>query len=320
MVHYHLLEAGHKIQLENSTYVNISETERILLENSYEGTGRLKMEASHWSFPLGFIVNENDRIVFENENEFVETIPLSEIGSFRFEDIRRTDKIILDNNPVDQDNANSIENTGVLMENFGQLLLNGTDSSSTNAGSFIAQETTKNNKLTLEESGSLIVESNSTYSDVGFLKSENLNDNILLEDFHDLPRPITTFGIQLEQDSYNQDVIVLDGMDSDSLYAGLPLEIEDIFQVVGTPHIALESTNIIQSEGQIPLDNWTLNSSTSPIGIVHASEIRVRTTGDIALEDSTDTTYGYLVLNGTDGSSTNAGDNLDCEGGTGIAG
>lgn len=315
-----LLESSHKIQLESSSYVNTSETERILLENSYEGTGRLKMEASHWSFPLGFIVNENDRIVFENENEFVETIPLSEIGSFRFEDIRRTDKLILDNNPVDQDNANSIENTGVLMENFGQLLLNGTDSDSTNAESFVAQETTKNNKFTLEESGSLIVENNSTYSVVEFLKSENLNDNILLEDVH---RPLTAFGIQLEQDSYNQDVIILDGMDSDSIYAGNPLELEDNLQVLGTPHIALESTNIIQSEGQIPLDNWTLNSSTSPIGyqpIVHASEIRVRTTGDIALEDSTDTTYGYLVLNGTDGSSTNAGDNLDCEGATGIAG
>ena len=85
---------------------------------------------------------------------------------------------------------------------------------------------------------------------------------MILEDVH---RPLTAFGIQLEQDSYNQDVIILDGMDSDSLYAGLPLELEDIFQVVGTPHIALESTNIIQSEGQIPLDNWTLNSSTSPI-------------------------------------------------------
>jgi len=315
-----LLESGHKIQLENSTYVNISETERILLESSYEGTGRLKTEASPWSYPSGFLVNENDRIVFENENEFVETIPLSEIGSFRFEDIRRTDKIILDNNSVDQDNTNAAENTGILMENFGQLLLDGTDSSSTNAGSFVAQETTKNNKFTLEESGSLIVENNSTHSVVEFLAAESANDEILLEDVH---RPLTAFGIQLEQDSYNQDVIILDGMDSDSLYAGLPLELEDIFQVVGTPHIVLESTNIIQSEGQIPLDNWTLNSSTSPIGyqpVVHASEIRVRTTGDIALEDSTDTTYGYLVLNGTDGSSTNAGDNLDCEGATGIAG
>ena len=317
-----LLESGHKIQLENSTYVNISETERILLVSSYEGTGRLKMEASRWSFPLGLIINENDRIVLENKNEFVETIPLSEIGSFRFEDIRRTDKLILNNNPVDQDNANAVENTGVLMENFGQLLLDGTDGSSTNAGSFVAQETTKNNKFVLEESGSLIVEDNSTYSVVEFLAAESANDKILLE-FSTLLVPQTSFGIRLEQDPYNQDVIILNGTDSDSLYAGNPLELEDIFQVSGVPYIALESTNIIQSEGQIPLDNWTLNSSTSPIGyqpVVHASEIRVRTTGDIALEDSTDTTYGYLVLNGTDGSSTNAGDNLDCEGGTGIAG
>ena len=56
---------------------------------------------------------------------------------------------------------------------------------------------------------------------------------------------------------------------------------------------------------------------TSPIGgqrIVKSSEIRKRTTGDIALEDG----IGNLVLNGTDGSSTNAGDNMDLEGATGI--
>ena len=118
-----LLESGHKIQLESSSYVNTSETERILLENSYEGTGRLKMEASNWSFPLGFIINENDRIVLENENEFVETIPLSEIGSFRFEDIRRTDKLILGSDPTKSDGN----------ELGGVVRLDGTDSSKTDA-------------------------------------------------------------------------------------------------------------------------------------------------------------------------------------------
>ena len=50
----------------------------------------------------------------------------------------------------------------------------------------------------------------------------------------------------------------------------------------------------------------------------------MRTTGDIALEDGTVndidgfTDDGMLVLNGTDGSSTNAGDNFDLEGATGI--
>ena len=81
--------------------------------------------------------------------------------------------------------------------------------------------------------------------------------------------------------------------------------------------IALETTNKIPSEGQIPIDNWTLNTSVSSVGglpIVRSSEIRTRTTGDIALENG----LGNLVLNGTDGSSTNAGDNMDLEGATGI--
>ena len=91
--------------------------------------------------------------------------------------------------------------------------------------------------------------------------------------------------------------------------------------------IALEDFNTIASEGQIPLDNWTLNSSTNSIGgqaIVRSTEIRTRTTGDIALEDGTVNDIdgfggdGMLVLNGTDSSSTNAGDNFDLEGATGI--
>ena len=45
----------------------------------------------------------------------------------------------------------------------------------------------------------------------------------------------------------------------------------------------------------------------------------MRTTGDIALEDATNSTSdGMLVLNGTDSSSSNAGDNFDLEGATGI--
>ena len=93
-----------------------------------------------------------------------------------------------------------------------------------------------------------------------------------------------------------------------------------------TTAIALETTNRVSAEGQIPIQNWTLNSRINSIGgmpIAHSSEIRTRTTGDIALEDGTadDLSYngqGYLVLNGTDSSSTNAGDNFDLEGATGI--
>ena len=319
-----------------------------------------------FAFPLGFKVHENERVILEDDREYTETIPLSEIGTFRFEDILQIDNIISDENAVDQDNANAVENTGILMENFGQLLLDGTDSSSSNAGSYVAQETTKNDRITLDESGSLIVEDFSTFSVRENLISENtVNETILLEDFF---TPRNTFGIRLEQDSYNEDVIILDGIDSISTDAGIKLELEEFFQsdtirdgrviledslkdddplvsdnllmedgdrvvydserftsnIVDerlTAAIQLETTKIFTSEGQIPFGNWTLNSSTNPTGyqpVVHASEIRVRSTGDIALEDATDTTHGFLVLNGTDGSSTNAGDNIDCEGATGI--
>ena len=43
----------------------------------------------------------------------------------------------------DQDNANAVENTGILLENFGLLLLDGTDDSSSNSGEHILQETGK---------------------------------------------------------------------------------------------------------------------------------------------------------------------------------
>ena len=398
---------------QETTFIILESGENVFLEQPSDEGQRIVAEMDTWAFPVGFKVSENERIVLEYENEFVETIPLSEIGDFRFEDIRAIDKIILGSDPtksdgnelggvvrldgtdsnktdsgddilledntdgsplvtgdklkleeglkfainVDQDNANAVENVGILMEDFGQLLLDGTDSSSTNAESFLAQETTKNNRFTLEESGSLIVEENSTYSVVDNLISESaLEETIILEDFFN---PRNTFGIRLEQDSYNEDVIILDGTDSNSTNAGIKLELEEYFQsgqetrqarilledfehllmetgdFVGmenetitvftgdfkTSAIQLETANIVSSKGQIPLGNWTLNSSTSPVGyqsVVHASEIRVRSTGEIALEDSTDTTYGFLVLNGTDSSSTNAGDNIDCEGATGI--
>ena len=179
-------------------------------------------------------------------------------------------------------------------------------------------------------SGSVISEDYSTSSVVEHLilegesKGRILNEIVVDPDAYDhiseaFDRPDN---ILLEQG--DGDIIILDGTDSDSTNAGHALLFESSEEIVSP--IALETTNRIMSEGQIPLENWTLNSRTSPIGgqpIVHSSEIRTRTTGDITLEDGTadNLSYngqGYLVLNGTDSSSTNAGDNFDLEGATGI--
>ena len=83
--------------------------------------------------------------------------------------------------------------------------------------------------------------------------------------------------------------------------------------------VVFEDHSVIASEGHIPVANYTLNSTNVITkGHVRSSEISVRDTGDIALEDATDDTHGYLVINSTSGSSTNAGENIDLEGATGI--
>ena len=218
---------------------------------------------------------------------------------------------------TDQNNANVSENVGILLENFGQILLDGTDQDSANADEYLVQETTENNRFTLELSGSIIEEEFSSNSVIEHLLLEGESGGRILYDAGLATSGLHSFDrsdrILLEQG--DGDIILLDGIDSDSTDAGRALLFESDEEIHTA--IALETTNKIPSEGQIPIDNWTLNSSVSSVGglpIVQSSEIRTRTTGDIALEDG----FGNLVLNGTDGSSTNAGDNMDLEGATGI--
>ena len=88
------------------------------------------------------------------------------------------------------------------------------------------------------------------------------------------------------------------------------------------PLLAMETFNIIGSQGHIPRENFRLSSQNetsykSKYGyapVVVPAEITVRSTGDIALEDATDDTHGFLVLD----TAAHAGDNIDLEGATGI--
>ena len=219
---------------------------------------------------------------------------------------------------AEQNNANAIENVGILLEDFGRIQLDGTDVNSAEAGDYLLHEKTEHTRFTLELSGSIIEEDLSSNSVVEHIVLEDQTGGRILFETSSGIGSINTFEradqIKLEQTSTG-DVIVLDGTNSDSKDAGDALLYES-FEDINTA-MALETTNRILNEGQIPIDNWTLNSRTSPVGglsIVQSSEIRTRTTGDIALEDG----FGNLVLNGTDGSSTNAGDNMDLEGATGI--
>ena len=355
-----LMEDGNRVLNEDQGFVTRGQLDRVLLETGVSDD-YLLAEANFHAFPVGFSVNIGQKILLEDDHDDG-TIRLSEISDVTFEDILEQDEFILEMGVIqdvkqgilledaqdgnisnqriinenggiiqiedifrenlglgaaDQDNANAVENTGILLETFGQLLLDGTDESSSDSGNHILQETDKPNRFNLERTGSIVAETFSTRAVVEHLVTAN-DDHIILEDIV----AELNFSIGLE-DEGEFDRLVLDGSDATQGDAGEKILMELVS--TETTRIALESTNKIVSEGQIPLANITLNSSAKNTkGITRSAEILVRTTGDIALEDGTVndidgfTDDGMLVLNGTDGSSTNAGDNFDLEGATGI--
>ena len=93
------------------------------------------------------------------------------------------------------------------------------------------------------------------------------------------------------------------------------MNLEDFHSSRKENSLLLETHNVFPSRGHIPLSNFSINSSSKvTMGITQQSEIVVRNTGEVALEDATDTTNtntDYLL------EETN-GDNIDLEGATGI--
>ena len=122
---------------------------------------------------------------------------------------------------ADQDNANAVENTGILLENFGQLLLDGTDTDSSNSNSYIVQESDQS-RFTLELSGSIIEEDLSSASVVEHLILEGssggriLNEIIIDPDAFDDPTEAFERPDNILLEQGDGDILVLDGTDSDS--------------------------------------------------------------------------------------------------------
>jgi len=301
----------------NGTDISGSDAGDNVLLNGTDANGnndgdKLISESSIFSFPLGFRVDVGDRFLFDTEHND-ETIPLSTISSFTFDQIRRVDQLDLDNT---DDSLNWGHNDGgITMEDFGQIILDGTDDSSTNAGSKLAHETTKRNYFTLEQSGNVIVEEFSTNSNLARMElGDGTNEELGNILFEDAINPLEAANIKLEYDD-EESVIILDATDSSGSDAGDKIDLEESLRLRNVDVVLLETHKIIRSRGHIPESNYTLNS-TSVItkGHVQQAEITVRSTGEIALEDATDTTdtnADYLL------DETN-GNNIDLEGATGI--
>jgi len=298
----------------NRTDISGSDAGDNVLLNGTDANGnndgdKLVSESSIYSFPLGFRVDVGDRFLFDSEHND-ETIPLSDISSFTFDQIRRVDQLDLDNTDDSLNWGHDLG--GIVMENFGQILLDGTNANADNGGFKLAHETTKRNYFTLEETGTLITEDNSTYSNIARMElGDGTNEELGNILFEDAINPLESGNIELEFDD-GEGVIILDATDSVGTNAGDKLNLEDSLRLRNIDVVLLETHNIIKSKGHIPEINYTLNS-TSVItkGHVRSAEISVRSTGEIALEDATDTTFGFLL-------EETSGDNLDLEGATGI--
>ena len=78
---------------------------------------------------------------------------------------------------------------GILLEEFGKLQLDGTDSDSSNAGSYLAAEEDTNVRFITEESGIILTEGTSTnsfddYKDLSLSLTKHLYSNRILISVH----------------------------------------------------------------------------------------------------------------------------------------
>ena len=142
------------------------------------------------------------------------------------------------------------------------------------------------NYIQLETSGVIVTEDFSTNSNQSRILL-NDGEEIVLEDGVNSPKQSH---VELELSEIDGDII-LDGTDSSGSNAGDFLVHEAFHDYRESARLLSEFHNVFASEGHIPLANFRLNSSSKvTVGHVQAAEIIVRSTGEIALEDATDTT------------------------------
>ena len=314
--------------------------DNIILEDSHDtDTARLITEDSYVSTIGEARQNAGDKIVLEER--LSSALQLSQIGSFTFSDFLRRDKVIIENkfdiNPLEfkQDIILEEATIGVLeqpialenseffieLEDENKYVTKYRDNGQMEASQSHGEEA---DGISLEaESGSLVVEDFSTNSfkesillesgsqlsghdhlaiESSLTQDDDIDDGFLLED-----------GTGQDEG----DVIILNGTDSSSTDAGFKLLSQiDEDEILQNPRVFLmETSNVFPSVGSIPLSNFTLNSTSSGYDpVTHSSVITTRETGDIALEDGTDTndsSNGFLL-------EETSGDNIDLEGATGI--
>ena len=186
--------------------------------------------------------------------------------------------------------------------------MNSTDGTTANADESILLETDNADNKSLDDRNDIFILMEASESSGSFILENNNKSYGILED--------------------DSGLIILNGTDASSTNDGDNIlhevdegEGQDIILETGTSvgvgyKLILDSVRIEaeaeSSNGEVPTDNLFDNSQFP--SFVRPSEIFVRPHGHAKLQDTFEN--GFILLNGTDGSSTNAGSYVDWENGT----
>ena len=255
----------------------------------------------------------NDLFALEQATTFNDIVSL-ESGTDTQVDVNTPNLLLLDRTDGAGSNANSRvlhqDDTNSYGDNF---ILDGTDSSSTDAGSNFVTEDVLSGEISIEEivRTPLLVQ-----------EGRGLGDNINTEYFQ--TEDSMEEGDLVYENHFEG--IFLDGTDSSSSDAGnfALLETGNIIvqeNSISGNNMLVETETTPQRSGKMLLDSQLLQAEsgstipeinfTSETNFVHFTRpamIRTRTHGHLALQD--DREVVFMVLNGTNGSSANAGDNI----------
>ncbi len=259
----------------------------------------------------------NDLFALEQATTFNDIVSL-ESGTDTQVDVNTPNLLLLDRTDGAGSNANSRvlhqDDTNSYGDNF---ILDGTDSSSTDAGSNFVTEDVLSGEITIEEivRTPLLVQ-----------EGRGLGDNINTEYFQ--TEDSMEEGDLVYENHFEG--IFLDGTDSSSSDAGnfALLETGNIIvqeNSVAGNNMLVETETTPQRSGKMLLDSQLLQAEsgstipeinfTSETNFVHFTRpamIKTRAHGHLALQD--DREEVFMVLNGTNGSSANAGDNIILDG------
>jgi len=258
----------------------------------------------------------NDLFALEQTTTFNDIVSLENATDTQV-DVNTPNLLLLDRTDSGGSHANSRvlhqDDTNSYGDNF---VLDGTDSSSTDAGSNFVSEDVLSGEITIEEivRTPLLVQ-----------EGRGLGDNIVTEYFQmENSDPNMGEGDLVLETHFEG--IFLDGSDSSGSDTENYLLLETGFIIVTEDSIAgnnmlIETNTSPQRSGKFLLDSQLLQAEsgstipevnfTSGTNFVHFTRpatIKTRTHGHVALQDERETVE--FVLNGTDGSSTNAGDNI----------